>query len=213
MVGNTMNRRQIMMGGAALAAYGTLSGRGLTGVRPALAADEIFPEDRFLGDENAPLTIIEYASLTCPHCAAFHNDTLPQLKDSWIKEGRARLVYRDYPLDRVALTGALVAHCFEKDEAYFAFLGLLFKDQRKWALSQNPVEELAKMAKLGGIDQDRFNACIQDEARLDGILSGIKYAQDTYGVKSTPSFVINETLYPGNRSFGDFDTLLEDLAT
>jgi protein-disulfide isomerase len=208
-----MNRRQIMMGSAALAAFAGLSGGTVSGLRPALAADEIFPQDRFLGDENAPLTIIEYASLTCPHCAAFHNETLPQLKDSWIKEGRARLVYRDYPLDRVALTGSLVAHCFEKDEAYFAFLGLLFKDQRKWALSENPVEELAKMAKLGGIDQDRFNACLQDEERLDAILGGIKHAQDTYGVKSTPSFVIDETLYPGNRSFEDFDRLLEGLAT
>ena len=111
------------------------------------------------------------------------------------------------------LTGSLVGHCFEKDEAYFAFLGLLFKDQRKWALSENPVEELAKMAKLGGIDQDRFNACLQDEERLDAILGGIKHAQDTYGVKSTPSFVIDETLYPGNRSFEDFDRLLEGLAT
>ena len=206
-----MNRRQIMMGSAALAAFAGLGGAPFA-ARPALAADEIFPQDRFLGAEDAPITIIEYASLTCPHCAAFHSETLPQLKDTWIKGGRARLVFRDYPLDRVALTGALVAHCFEKDEAYFAFLGFLFDDQRKWAYSENPVESLANMAKLGGIDQDRFNACLQDEARLNGILEGIKYAQDTYGVKSTPSFVIDGKLYPGNRSFGDFDKLLEELA-
>jgi protein-disulfide isomerase len=209
MVGNTMNRRQIMMAGAALAAYGSVSG-GLLAPNPALAAEEIFEDDRILGDANAPVTIIEYASLTCPHCAAFHGGTLQQLKETWIKEGRARLVYRDYPLDRVALTGSMIAHCFEQDQAFFAFLEMLYAEQRQWALAESPVEELAKRAKLGGIDRDRFNACLQDEDKLNRILEKAKHGQDSYKVSSTPSLVIGGELYSGNRSFEELERILEE---
>ena len=206
-----MNRRQIMMTGAAMTAFGTL-GRGILGARPALAAEEIFEDDRILGEADAPVTIIEYASLTCPHCASLHKNTLPQLKDTWIKDGRARLVYRDYPLDRVAMTGAMIAHCFEQDQAYFAFLDMLYERQMTWARAENPVEELARMAKLGGIDQERFNACLQDEARLNRILEKAKHGQDTYAIRSTPSLIIGGELYPGNRSFSDLESILEEVA-
>ena len=199
-----------MMAGAALAAYGSL-GEGFLGVRPALASEEIFEDDRILGDHDAPVTIIEYASLTCPHCAAFHGGTLPELKESWIKEGRARLVYRDYPLDRVAMTGSMIAQCFEQDQAYFAFLDMLYAQQRQWALAESPVEALYERARLGGMDRDRFNACLQDEAQLNRILEKIKHGQDNYQIRSTPSLIINGELYPGNRSFSDLETILKEV--
>ena len=211
-----MNRRQIMMAGVALATYGTLGsslggklGSGLLAARPAFAAEEVFEDDRILGSADAPITIIEYASLTCPHCAAFHGGALPELKKTWIEDGRARLVYRDYPLDRVALTGAMVAQCFEDDQAYFAFLDILYSQQRQWAMADSPVEALYNRAKLGGIDRERFNACLQDRALQGRILEKAKHGQDSYAIRSTPSLIVNGEVFAGNRDFADLERILE----
>jgi protein-disulfide isomerase len=206
-----MNRRQIMLGTAAFTAL-ACGGSLLIGARPARAEEALYDDDRILGDPNAPVTIIEYASLTCPHCADFHEHTLPQLKETWIKEGRARLVYRDYPLDRVALTAAMVAHCFEGERAYFAFVGLLFQQQRRWALAEDPVKELSALAKIGGMGDERFNECLKDEALVDRILERVKDAQDRYKIRATPSFVIGGQVYSGSRSFEDFEKILEGVA-
>ncbi|MBB3065952.1 MULTISPECIES: DsbA family protein [Limibacillus] len=206
-----MKRRQIMLGTAALATLAVGGGAFLM-PNPARAEEQVFEDDRILGDPAAPVTIIEYASLTCPHCARFHSDTLPPLKDSWIKDGRARLVYRDYPLDRVALTGAMIAHCFDGDRAYFAFVDMLYQQQARWSRAENPLEELASLAKIGGMSRERFDACLQDEAQLNRILEKLKHAQETYKIEATPSFVIGGEVYRGGRSFEDLEKILEGVA-
>src|SRR5690625_1142278 len=121
-----MNRRQMLMVFSAFMALPPLVG-GLPRVAGAQA--NLREEDRILGDPDAPLTIIEYASLTCPHCANFHLDVLPQVKEEWIDSGRASLVYRHFPLDNVALSAALVAEAMPSDRAFFGFLNVLFDTQ------------------------------------------------------------------------------------
>ena len=96
------------------------------------------PQEQILGDPDAPVTIIEYASLTCPHCAQFHNEVLPELKERYIAPGKVRLIYRDFPLDQVALAAAALAHCDGSDR-YFSMLDVLFETQRNWARADDPI--------------------------------------------------------------------------
>lgn len=203
-----MRRRHILLSAASLALLPLLPR-----LNPALAADAetVDDSDRVIGDADAPITIIEYASLTCPHCASFHTDTLPQLKSEWLDEGKARLVYRHYPLDRLALRAAMVTDCLEKDRAFFGLLDTLFKSQQDWARADDPIAALQKHARLAGLSEERFNSCIEDEGILDAILAKLEQARETYEVQSTPTFFINGRKVEGNRSYEDFAAILEDV--
>jgi protein-disulfide isomerase len=151
---------------------------------------EVSAEDKILGAADAPVTIIEYASLTCPHCASFHRETLPKLKSDWIDAGKVRLVYRDFPLDGAALSAAAIAHCAPADR-YFPLLDLLFERQREWAIEGEWRERLTQMAGIAGMDQAAVDACLADETRKDAIVKRAEEAQAKYDIKSTPSFIIN----------------------
>ncbi|MPZ08601.1 MAG: thioredoxin domain-containing protein [Kiloniellaceae bacterium] len=225
-----MNRRNILIGlgvvaaGAAGGAYWLYSGRmapqtasetaptGTTTLATASGEMPIFEDDRILGDAAAPVTILEYSSLTCPHCAAFHSDTLPQVKAEWIDSGRARLVYRHYPLDQVALRAAAVANCIPGN-GFFGFLDVLFANQTKWAQSQDPFTVIAQYAALAGLDKAAFEACLNDEAVIDRILELQSDGRAKYDVASTPTFVVNGTPVAGNRSYEEFNSILESAAT
>lgn len=167
-------------------------------------------EDRVMGNADAPITIIEYASLTCPHCAAFHRDTLPKVKAEWIETGKAKLIYRDFPTEpaAVSLAASMIARCAPK-ERYFAFLGALFETQRNWATSPDPIGALAKVAQLGGMPRADVDKCLEDEALLDGILERRDDGQLEFGIESTPSFVVNGRVIRGNMAYADFADILE----
>lgn len=170
-------------------------------------------QERVLGNQDAPITIIEYASLTCPHCGKFHNDVLPKLKTDWIDKGKAKLVYRDFPTAPVALASyaAMVARCAPED-SYFKFLEVFFKQQRSWTSSADPMKSLARLARLGGMSQEDFDACTQNEALFTGIRERALDGQMEFGIESTPSFVINGKVVRGGMSYEDFNDLLEDAA-
>jgi len=154
------------------------------------------PEDRVLGKADAPITIIEYASLTCPHCAEFDKDTLPKIKQDWIDTGKAKLIYRDFPLDGLALRAAMLARC-APPERYFAFIDTLFQSQQSWA--RNDWEPaLGRIAKLGGMSEEQFKKCMSDEALGNAVVQMRTTAANEYGVESTPTFFIN-----GKRVVGD----------
>lgn len=210
-----MKRRHILIGGAALALLATGGGLGLSWrnsiAQEPLKADEngLFPEDRILGDPNAPITIIEYSSLTCPHCAAFHANTLPTLKKNWIESGKARLVYRHFPFDALGMYAALAANCVQ-GERHFGFIDILFRNQQKWARSQDPRKSIEQMAALAGIDKASLDACVQDEAELGKIQQMRQIGQEEYGVNSTPSFIINGEKLVGNQGLEKFEAALED---
>lgn len=200
-----------MMGAATVALYGMGTVARL--VHEAAASEpQIFPDEYILGSPDAPITIIEYSSLTCPHCASFHNDTLPKLKDTWIAEGKARLVYRHFPLDRLALGAALVSNCLE-GKRYFNFIELLFREQERWSTAGDPVAVLAQLATMAGVDRERFDACLKDEAELDRILQRRQKGEEEFGISSTPTFIINGRKAQGAIDFEEFNKLLSNAET
>jgi protein-disulfide isomerase len=159
----------------------------------ALAQDlpmDVTAEDNILGSANAPITMIEYASLTCPHCAKFHTTILPKIKTDWIDTGKVRLVYRDFPLDGAALGAATVAHCAPR-ERYFAMVSLFFEKQDEWAVPEQWQEHLTKLAAIAGLDKASVDTCLADTARKDAIVKSAEDAQAKYGINSTPTFIIN----------------------
>lgn len=157
--------------------------------REAAAAEA---RERILGDPAAPVTIIEYASLTCPHCATFHRETLPVLKERYIDTGKARLVFRDFPLDRAALAAATLAHC-AGDARYFKFLEAMFANQQSWARASDPVAALRQLTRLGGLSDADAEACLADQSLQDAILQTRLDGEHEFGVNSTPTIFVNGT--------------------
>jgi protein-disulfide isomerase len=176
----------------------------------ARAADESYKIDMVLGKPDAPVTIIEYASLTCGHCAHFHKTTLPRLKSEWIDTGRAKLIYRDFPTQPAALSvgAAMIAHCAGPDR-YFGLMGLLFEQQDKWMNAQSPLVELKRLAKLAGMGEDKVDACLKDQAMANAIEQRAKDAANKYGIDGTPSFVIAGKVLSGAQPFEELDKALK----
>lgn len=168
------------------------------------------PQEQILGDPNAPVTIIEYASLTCPHCAYFHTEVLPELKERYIATGKVRLIYRDFPLDQMALAAAALAHCSGPDR-YFSMLDVLFETQSKWAQAKDPIAALKRLGKLGGLSEQQIDACLADEELTNGILQTRLDGQNEFDVSSTPTFVIDGETYAGARDIEGFSELIDPL--
>jgi len=167
-------------------------------------------EDRVLGDPNAPLTIIEYASLTCSHCAAFHKSTMPRLKREWFDTGRAKLLYRDFALDKNAATAAVIARCAPEDQ-YFHLLSIFFSRQTSWSRMEDPIPVLAQIADSRGLSRAEIDACLGDGDLVDGVLQMRLVGQDQHGVNSTPTFIVGERMVRGALSFADFDAVLRSM--
>jgi protein-disulfide isomerase len=168
------------------------------------------PSEQALGDPNAPVTIIEYASLTCPHCAQFTKEVLPELKERYIVPGKVRLIYRDFPLDERALMAAALAHCAGPDR-YFGFIDVLFETQSGWARADDYLGALKKLGKLGGMTDQQMDQCLADDDLTNGILQSRLDGQNKYQVSSTPTFIINGKTYAGSRSIEAFSKLIDPL--
>lgn len=175
---------------------------------PALAQQpEADPRlaERSTGRPDAPVTVLEYFSLTCGHCAAFHRDTWPRVKRELVETGRMRMVWRDFPLDQVALMAAMVARALPA-ERYEGFISTLFQTQDRWAFARNsdPRRELARVAALAGMSQETFDATIADQNLGRGILELRLDGQNRHNISSTPSFVFGSRVVPGNMPFDRF---------
>jgi protein-disulfide isomerase len=168
------------------------------------------PQEQILGNPDAPVTIIEYASLTCPHCAQFHKEVLPALTERYIAPGKVRLIYRDFPLDQTALAAAALAHC-AGPERYFGMLDALFETQGNWARADDPIAALKQLGKLGGLTEQKMDACFADQALTDGILKERLAGQNQYQIGSTPTFIIDGKAYPGSRDVEAFSALIDPL--
>ncbi len=156
----------------------------------------VFPEDRVMGDASAPVTIIEYASMTCPHCAHFATEVLPAIKPVLIDSGKVRLVFRDYPLDALALRGAMLVRCAGNERA-FGMIELLFSRQMVWATAQDPKAALLTIANQAGMNAAQFDACMDDKAVQDAVTQSRVTAEQAYKINSTPSFLVNGRLIVG----------------
>lgn len=175
----------------------------------AMTVEEMLAEGG-LGSDKAPVTVVEFASLTCPHCAAFHNDTFEAFKKKYVEAGKVYFVYRDFPFDQPGLRAAMMARC-AGPERYFGFLEVLFKAQESWAAARDPQAELAKIGRLGGMGKEDFDACMGNKALMDGILKTELEAQDKLKVDSTPTFIVNGIKHAGNLSLAEFDKILAPL--
>lgn len=186
--------------------------------RPALAAAgdaakelAVQPSDRILGKADAPITIIEYASLTCPHCAHFDVTVLPKLKEKWIDTGKAKLILRDYPLDEPALRAAMVARCAPADR-FYPLIDTFFAQQEQWVTSRDYRAALEKLVKLSGMSEKEFKACISDKKLEDQVAQSRLTASQQLGVDATPTFFINGKKFDGAPTVEAFDQALSGAA-
>ena len=180
----------------------TASGALLPSAEQALA-------ERSLGPADAPVTIIEYSSLTCPYCADFHRDVLPEIQQEYIDKGLVRYVPRDFPLDGRALAAAMIARCAPPDR-YFAFLDMLFRDQQTWARSANPLDDLKVRAQLAGLSPADVDGCLKNKDLADGIQGAAAEAQKRDGIESTPTFFINGNKFSGVASYDKFKSAVDE---
>lgn len=175
----------------------------------ALPPTQAMLAERSLGSPSAKVAIIEYSSLTCPHCADFHRDVLPRIQQEYIDKGLVRYVPRDFPLDGRALAAAMIARCAPPDR-YFAFLGMLFRDQQSWARSANPLDDLKVRAQLTGLSPAEVDACLKNKDLADGIQGAAAEAQKRDGIESTPTFFINGNKFSGAASYDKFKSAVDE---
>lgn len=160
-----------------------------------------------LGDPKAPNIVIEYASMTCPHCQRFHSDVYPAFKKNYVDTGKVYFIFREFPLDPLATSAIMLARCAPPDR-FFPIVGLLFDQQNNWAFVPDPVTALRDLVKQAGITQDSFQACLTNQSILDGVNWVKKRAGDKFGVNSTPTFFFNGEKRSGEISLEDIDKIL-----
>jgi protein-disulfide isomerase len=202
-----------LSGLAALAGFSPL--RLIAEAMAQSASDVAKPQslpDMALGPANASVTITEYASMTCPHCAAFNDNVFPKIKSEYIDSGKVRYVFREFPLDIKAAAGSMLARCIAKDDAgkYFAVIDMLFKQQNDWVM-KNTTETLTRIGKQAGLSQQAVEDCLKDQTLLDKIAADQKFANEVLKVNSTPTFFINGEVIRGETSFEEFDKKIKSL--
>ncbi|HEY6631236.1 MAG TPA: DsbA family protein [Rhizobiaceae bacterium] len=165
--------------------------------------------DMVLGKADAPVTIVEYASMTCPHCAQFHATALPELKTKYIDTGKVRLIFREFPFDPRAEAGFMLARC-SKDN-YFPMIDVLFKQQRNWASVDNARDALLQISKLAGFSQESFEACLTDQKLLEDVRAVQKRGADEFKVDSTPTFFINGNTYKGALTIAEMSAIIDGM--
>ncbi len=157
-------------------------------------------ENQSIGEESAPIKMTEFASLTCGHCAKFHNEVFPLIKKDYIDNGKVFFTYQDFPLDKFALKASVIARCSGK-ERYFNFLKVLYKKQKDWTRSQDPFKSLLKIAKLGGLKNDEIKVCVNNKSIEDGILKKRLNSTKKFDIKATPTIYFNGEKYDGDLSY------------
>jgi len=222
-----ITRRQFVIATGTLALSGAVLGGIGTWELGSAQAQDVSPAELMkagplgemvLGDDKAPVTIIEYASMTCPHCANFHATTYPELKKRYIDTGKVRFIFREFPLDQLAAAGFMLARCSAQDvkaavpglditkvaaQRYYAMIETLFAQQKDWVV-QRPLQPLLNIAKQAGFSEQSFNECLKNQTVLDGIKE-VGDRGGKLGVNSTPTFFINGKKFSGSLTIDDMD--------
>lgn len=208
-----VSRRRLLVGSAAIAFCAAIFGLGEPGFAqtpsPADLAKPTPLGDIVLGKADAPVTIIEYASMTCSHCAQFHETTYPELKTRYIDTGKVRFILREFPLDPLATGAFMLARC-TGDDKYYPAVDVLFRQQRTWAV-QRPIEPLMAIAKQFGITKEAFEKCLSDQRMLEAMETGRKFAAEKLGVNSTPTFFINGQIQRGAMTISEIAKIVDPL--
>ena len=176
------------------------------------SALEISEDEFVIGNKDAPITIIEYASMSCSHCASFHNNTLPDIKKEYIDTGKVRMVFRDYPFNYPALLGSMMMRCISSDIRY-DYMNALYQLQNTWVNKDPKIskKELYKIMQSGGMTKDKFNECYSNLDNENLILEGVMAAQKDFNIKSTPSFIVNGNLIEGNKNIKEFRQIIDKI--
>lgn len=175
----------------------------LEGKAPVEAPETILKirdNDVIMGDAAAPVTMVEYSSLSCPHCAHFHEEMLPKLKKDFIETGKVRLVIRQFPTNKPALEGAMLVRCLDPQQG-LKFEEVLFEMQENWAFTMSSRDALEKIAAVGGVGKEQFDTCLDDKSAEEALLKELMSARDNLGIEGTPTFFINGTLVPASNDY------------
>jgi protein-disulfide isomerase len=211
-------RRQFLLAASSFALAAALAGGGLELFQQGALAQTVAEAElmqpgplgeQVLGDDKAPVTIIEYASMTCPHCAHFALTTFPQIKEKYVDTGKVRFILREFPFDPIAAGAFMLARCAGKDK-YFAVVDLLFRTQTTWAVDK-PLAPMLATVKQAGFTEDSFKACLANQKVLDGIEWVRNRGADKFKVQSTPTFFINGQMSVGALSFEEMEKLIQPL--
>jgi protein-disulfide isomerase len=214
-----LTRRNLVIGGGAAAGIAAIGGYYAMNRQPGPGAaiaqdggDELMVAgplgEMGMGDPDAPVTVIEYASMTCGHCATFHNQTWPRVKVEYVETGKVYFILREFPLDPLATAAFMLGRCLEGDR-YFAFIDALFARQQAWAGASNPEQALFEMARQAGFNRENFNACLTNQEILDGVNWVKERGAQRFEVRSTPTFFINGEIVRGAISFSQFEEYVE----
>lgn len=203
----------------AIAALAVAAGLAFAGIAPAFAQATI-PMDQLMapgplpdivqGKADAPVTIVEYASMTCTHCAAFHAETWPALKAKYVDTGKVKFILREFPLDPLATAAFMLARCAGPDKRN-AIVDLLFDKQKDWAFVDKPLEALANTVKQAGISQSDFESCLKNQQLYEQVNQTRDNAAKNFHVDATPTFFINGKKLSGERPLADFDKIIQPL--
>ena len=167
-------------------------------------------EEFFLGNKNAKIVVIEYASMTCIHCATFHKQVYPKIKKNYIDTNKIKFIFRDFPLDKQALFASVLSKCAPKDK-YFDFVKLILANQKKWVSNDDAfMDKLRNIGKLAGLNENKINSCFKDEKLVDNIIRSRSIGEEKYNINSTPSLIINEKKYSA-MSYENFEKIIENL--
>ncbi len=214
----TVWSRRAVVGAGALAAASFVS-PALAQQRPPAAAevpvDELMKAgglpELVIGKADAKVTVVEYASMTCGHCAHFHTAVLPEIKKKYIDSGQVRMIFREFPLDNLAAAGAMLARCAGGGDKSVELIGTLFKQQDAWVVRGNPVPKLFEVVKAAGFTQESFDKCLTDQKLLDNITTARARAADKFAVNSTPTFFINGKRLAGAPTLAEFEKVIDPL--
>lgn len=165
--------------------------------------------DKVLGNADAPVTIVEYASMTCIHCANFHRNTLPEIKAKYIDTGKVKLIFREFPFDPRAEAAFMLARC--ADDKYFPMVDALFQQLQNWAAVENARDALLQISRLAGFSQESFEACLTDQKLLDDLRAVRNRGAQDFKIDSTPTFFIDGNVYKGALSVGDMSAIIDNM--
>lgn len=209
----TLSRRHLLQASAGFAlTAGLVSFPGLAFAQSVDQEELLKPGplgDKILGEADAPVTIVEYASMTCGHCANFHKNTYPLLKSEYIETGKVRFIFREFPLDAVASAAFMLARCAPA-EKYFDVVDIMFEQQRAWAFTENPYNALLNFSKQVGFTQESFEKCLTNQGLLDAVNAVRDRGANEFGVTSTPTFFINGAKHPGALSIEEMGKIIEE---
>jgi len=167
-------------------------------------------EEIFLGNKDSKIVVIEYASMTCIHCANFHKEVYPKIKENYIDTNKIKYIFRDFPLDKQALFGSVLARCAPR-EKYFDFIKLILNTQKKWISNDDTfMDKLKNIGKLAGLNENKINTCFKNEQIVDKIIKSRSVGEQKYNISSTPSLIINEKKYSA-MSYENFEKIIEHL--